>query len=42
MESMYPGVEIHATVLENILAEDYLTRPNMLKMIEVLIMLAAA
>ena len=40
MESMYPGVEIHATVLENILSEDYLTRPNMLKMIEVLIMLA--
>jgi adenylate cyclase len=38
-ESTYPGVEIHANVIENILREDYLTRPNMLKMIEVLAML---
>jgi adenylate cyclase len=40
-ESTYPGVEIHANVLENIIREDYLTRPNMLKALEVIAMLLA-
>ncbi|MBI5526507.1 MAG: adenylate/guanylate cyclase domain-containing protein [Deltaproteobacteria bacterium] len=35
----YPGVEIHANVIENILSEDFQTRPNMIIVLELVIML---
>lgn len=35
-ESLYPGVEIHATVAENILRQDFISRPNWLAIFEIL------
>ncbi len=35
-ESDYPGVELHATMVENVLNEDFLTRPSYVEAIEFL------
>lgn len=38
-ESVYPGVEIHATVAENIIRQDFIARPNWLSIFDILTIL---
>ncbi|MBD3307103.1 CHASE2 domain-containing protein [candidate division KSB3 bacterium] len=38
-QANYPGVEVHATILENILREDFLTRPEWTTLLNALIIL---
>ena len=37
LDQIYPGVEVHATVLDNILREDFRRQPDVLKDVEVLL-----
>jgi len=39
--SLYPGVEVHANVMENILQQDYLIRPDWLRILDVVMILSS-
>jgi len=39
--SLYPGVEVHANVMENILQQDYLIRPEWLRILDVIVILGS-
>ena len=38
---LYPGVEVHANVIENILQSDFLVRPDWLRILDILIILVS-